>query len=342
MTKEFLSTVVAISRYMRNGFSEGKRSRWRPHWWILVCAGIFFVSGSGCTKTESFYTSKSVMMGTFVEVQSAHPEAGGIVFAEFKKAEKLFSKYMPQSDIGRLNRDGRATVDPQTIALIKKAGEFFRSSQGAFDITVGPLIDLWGFTDRKYRVPSEDEITRALALVGYEKISIDETQNVVEFSIPGMKIDLGGIAKGYALDCAVRALKDKGITSCLINAGGQVYCLGTNKGEPWKVAIKDPRREGVIDYLEVSDASVATSGDYEQYFLTGNIRYSHILDPRTGYPADNNIVSVTIVSPDATSADALSTAVFVLGKEKGLEVAGSFGRVRAYIFEETDIIADSF
>ena len=304
----------------------------------IVCAGAVFLALSlllcGCGKTESFYTSTRVMMGTYIEVQSPYQEAAGIVFSEFKRVEGLFNKYDPRSDVGRLNAQGKAAVQPETIRLIKKAGELWKASSGAFDITVGPLVDLWGFTDKNYRVPAADEITRALELVGFEKISIDEAGNVVEFSIPGMKIDLGGIAKGYALDCAASALKQNGIDSCLINAGGQVYALGTKRGDPWKVAIKDPRRQDLLDHLEVSDVSVSTSGDYEQYFSAEGSRYSHIIDPRTGYPAQSRVVSVTVVAADAAAADALSTSIFVLGKEKGLLLAEGFGRIRAYIFEE--------
>lgn len=273
-------------------------------------------------------------MGTFVEVISPDERAGRIVFAEIKRIEGLLSKYKQNSEIARLNKTGILNVSPETLYVIEKSKEFWQASEGAFDITVGPLMDIWGFTDKNFQVPDEAQIKDTLKMVGLEKIIIDKKNNVVKFNVKGIKLDLGAIAKGYAVDCAVKKLKEAGITSCLINAGGQVYCLGDKFGRPWRVAVKNPRGTEISNYLELKDKAVATSGDYEQYFNHKGKRYSHILNPKTGYPADSGVVSVTVVASDGLTADALATSIFVLGKEKGLGLARKFSNLEVKIIEK--------
>jgi len=287
----------------------------------------------GC-QNQQLYRDNRVMMGTFVQVISPSKEAGVIVFAEFQRIENLLSKYKPDSEVSRLNKLGKLRVSPDTFYIIKGAKEFWQASDGAFDITVAPLVDLWGFTDKNYSIPKEERIKNTLRLVGSGKIILHEADNVVEFMLSGMKIDLGAIAKGYALDCAVKKLKESGINSCLINAGGQVYCLGDRFGRPWKIAIKEPRGTKITSYLQLKDKSVSTSGDYEQYFIKARRRYNHILNPKTGYPADSGVYSVTVIAQDGLTADALSTAIFVSGKEKGLALAKKFSGTEVSIVEE--------
>jgi len=288
---------------------------------------------SGCQNHE-LYKDNRLMMGTFVEVVSPDKRAAGITFAEIQRIESLLSKYKSDSEVSRLNKLGKLKVSPDTLYVIKKSKEFWKASGGAFDITVAPLVGLWGFTEKKYNVPKDEEIKAVLNLVGSDKIILHDKDNVIEFRIPGIKVDLGAIAKGYAVDCAVIKLKTAGIKSCLINAGGQIYCLGDNYGAPWNVAIKNPRGKTVIGYLKLKDKAVATSGDYEQYFFKNNKRYGHILNPKTGYPADSGILSVTVVAPDGLTSDALATAIFVLGKSKGAVLAGRFADTEVRIIEE--------
>jgi len=270
-------------------------------------------------------------MGTFVEVTSPNKEAAEIVFAEFERIENLLSKYKPESEVSKLNATGKLKVSPETFYVIKKSRELWQLTDGAFDITVGPLIDLWGFTNKEYKVPIDVEIKNALKFVGSDKIILHEKDNVVEFMLSGTRIDLGAIAKGYALDCAVKKLKEKGINSCLINSGGQVYALGVKFGSAWKIAVRDPRQKDFSGYLELKDKSASTSGDYEQYFIQKDKRFSHILNPKTGYPADSGVKSVTVVARDGLIADALSTAIFVLGKEKGLMLTKRFADLEVII-----------
>lgn len=284
-------------------------------------------------KTVQFYRNNRLLMGTFWEVVSPNKEASKIVFTEAGRIEQLLSKYQEDSEVSLLNRTGKLKVSPDTFYIIKKSKEFWQASAGAFDITVAPLVDLWGFTNQEHTVPSDDKVTATLKLVGCDKIILHEKDNVVEFILPGMKIDLGAIAKGFALDCAVKKLREKNINSCLINAGGQVYALGEKSGGPWKIAIQNPRKPEISGVLELKDASTSTSGDYEQFFFEDGKRYCHILNPATGYPADSGIISVTVIADNGLTADALSTAIFVLGKAKGAELAAEFKNTKIKITE---------
>ncbi len=312
------------------------RNRWGPVFIFLAGQLLFSSLICGC-QHKPLYKDTQVMLGTYVEVVSGDKAAGKIAFTEIKRIEALLSKYDPASEISRLNKLRVLTVSPETLYIIEKAKYFWEESLGAFDITVGPLLDLWGFPDKRYRLPDNSEIEEALKLVGSDKIIIDKEKNVVELKIPAMKLDLGAIAKGYAVDCAIKRLKESGIKNCLINAGGDIYCLGDKYGEPWKVAVQDPRKPGLLDNLELKDAAVATSGDYAQYFIKDNKRYSHILNPKTGYPASSGVASVTVIARDCLTSDALATAIFVLGKERGEALAKKFPEVKVKIIEERNL-----
>ncbi|MDD5097147.1 MAG: FAD:protein FMN transferase [Candidatus Omnitrophica bacterium] len=275
-------------------------------------------------QTEKLYRDNRILMGTFWEVTSPDKTAGKIVFTEVDRLDQLLSKYIPTSEVSILNHTGKLKVSSDTFYIIKKSKEFYQLTDGAFDITVAPLVDLWGFSDLKTKVPTLDEINSTLKIIGSDKIILQENDSVVEFKLPKMKIDLGGIAKGYALDCAVKKLKEHKINSCLINAGGQVYALGNKFNSPWKIGIKNPRKPGVSQTLELKNQSVSTSGDYEQFFLKDGVRYCHIINPKTGYPADTLVASVTIIAGQGLTADALSTALFILEETKSKELLKKF------------------
>ncbi|MDD5431505.1 MAG: FAD:protein FMN transferase [Candidatus Omnitrophica bacterium] len=299
----------------------------------LVFLVLFLLVLNGC-HNKPLYKDTQIMMGTFVEVVSPEKDASRVVFAEIKRVEDLLSKYKPNSEVSILNRASELKVSPETFYILKKSKEFYILSNGAFDITTAPLSDLWGFTHKKYILPKRFRITDTLKLVGSDKIELNDSVNVVKFKLSGMKIDLGGIAKGYALDCAVNKLKEAGINSCLINIGGQVYCLGKRFGKPWRIVVRDDKNSKSSEILEIEDKSVATSGDYEQFFEVGKKRYSHIFNPKSGYPADLGVISATIIAPSGLTADALSTAVFVLGKDKGQLLVKKFPGVSARITEK--------
>jgi thiamine biosynthesis lipoprotein len=283
-------------------------------------------------KTKQLYRDNRLLMGTIWEVASPNKQAAAIVFLEANRIEQLLSKYIQNSEISQLNRLGKLKVSAETFYIIKKSRELCHQTQGAFDITVAPLVDLWGFTNQEFQVPSDDKIHAVLKLVGSDKIILQEKDNVVEFKIPGMKIDLGGIAKGFALDCAVTKLKENNIHSCLINAGGQVYALGDKFGTPWKIAIRGANKSEIASTLTLKNRSASTSGNYEQFFLKDGLRYCHIIDPRTGYPAGNGITSVTVLADQGLIADALSTSIFVLGKKNAEEISKKFQTILVKIY----------
>lgn len=300
---------------------------------FALCALSFALSGCQ-QQSRAFYQDRRIAMGTFVEVLSSDKKAPEIVFKEIKRIEDLLSRYKPDSEVSLLNRTGELKASPETFAVIKKAKEFWRESEGAFDITVAVLMDQWGFTNREYAVLNQEQITETLGKIGFDKIALNETDNVIEFLVSGIKIDLGGIAKGFAVDCAVKKLREAQVKSCLINAGGDVYCLGEKSSRAWRVAIQNPRQPGTVNQLELKDQCAATSGDYEQYFTAGDKEYAHIIDPKTGSPADSGLSSVTVTAPDCLTADALATAIFVLGKEKGMALAEKYPGVKVELIED--------
>jgi len=301
---------------------------------LLILVWVLF---SSCGQ-RYYRKSTQLLMGTFVEVTSDDPRAAKIVFAEIKRLDGLLSKFNPQSEVYKLNRLGNLKVSFNTLAVIKKSQKFNQQSGGAFDVTVAPLVDIWKQAISTKVMPTPQQVAVAKWLTGNKKMVIDERNSTVKFIRKGMQIDLGGIAKGYAVDCAVAKLREAGIKSCLVNAGGNMYALGKKDQRPWKIGIKHPRKKGkMAGYLLLENRAVATSGDYEQYFEIQGRRLSHIIDPKTGYPADNGIVSVTVVSDDATTCDALGTAVFVLGKEKGQKLINGYKDTQVIILTTEDL-----
>ena len=196
---------------------------------------------------------------------------------------------------------------PLVLYLFDKALQVYQDSNGFFDITVAPLSRLWGFIDKKYRLPLPEEIGKTLKIVGMEKIKKENGRLVL---LPDMELDWGGIAKGFGIDLASEALKKIGISRAFINSGGDLFCWGRNPSSHlWKIGIMHPRKKGYLGVLSLSELGVATTGDYQRYFETDNIRYHHVLDPHSGYPSRNK-QSVTVIGPQALYCDALSTALF--------------------------------
>jgi thiamine biosynthesis lipoprotein len=214
---------------------------------------------------------------------------------------------------------------PSVIFLYKKAMALYRNSQGCFDITVEPLSRLWGFRDNSHRIPGPSEIERALENVGMDKILLESEKLYLK---PGMELDWGGIAKGFGIDRVSQAAKQVGIESGFINAGGDLYCWGKNPDhKPWRIGIKHPRKEGISGILLLSNMGAATTGDYQRFFIQEGIRYHHVFDPKSGYPAKGK-QSVTVVGPETLLCDALSTALFVSEQpEKILEKFPEYGAV---------------
>jgi thiamine biosynthesis lipoprotein len=266
------------------------------------------------------------LMGTQVDLLAQHESvqtcklAFSHAFREIERIENLLSAQRPASEISKINQNaGHAPVKVsyETLALIQRAIEYSKKFDGYFDISIGPIAELWGFSgNEEIVVPERDRIAAILPLVGYTKIAVAEKDTTVALTREGMKLDLGGIAKGYAIDRAAMVLKQKGVKNFLINAGGDIYVSGhKSDNQKWLVGIQHPGdRQALMASFELSNFAVATSGDYERFVEVEGKRYHHILDPRTGYPA-LLCQSVSVLAPTAEEADAWATYLFIIGVE---------------------------
>ena len=242
--------------------------------------------------------------------------------AEISRLDELLSTGMEDSEISQLNRNGETILSDDPAYLYERSLEVNKMTDGAFDPMIYPLMEAWGFTTREYAVPDQEMLLRLLDLTDLSDVSYSPEDHHIVFEKEGMAIDFGGIAKGYTSASVIDILKEKGIGHAVISLGGNVQVLGTKPdGTLWKVAIRDPQNiSGFIGIAQVSDKAVITSGGYERFFEENGKIYHHILDPSTGYPAENGLLSVTVISEDGTLADALSTALYVMGLEPAEQV----------------------
>lgn len=277
------------------------------------------------------------VMGTFVRVvvvakdQETTRDAADSALAEIEEVDRLMSDYKDDSEISRINRDAfkqPVKVSEPTFEVLQKSVEAGRLSGGAFDITVGPLVDLWRRAGEANSTPTDAQLAAARAKVGYEKLILDANEMTVRFAVDGMRLDLGGIAKGYAIDKAVKALQAAGAAGAMVDIGGDIRCFGTPAGgkKQWLIGLQEPDQAPfglapakILAKLRIRDRAVATSGDYQQFVLIDDERHSHILSRTTGKSA-TGLSSVTVIAPNATDADVLATAVTVLGPERGLDL----------------------
>lgn len=245
--------------------------------------------------------------------------------------DALLSTGNENSEIYQLNQNGEATLSEEGGYLVERALELYKKTEGAFDIAIYPVMQAWGFPTQDYHVPDDDTLKEKLALADASKVNYDKDTRKIFFDQDGMEIDLGGIAKGYTSSKIMQIYQDCGVTSGLVNLGGNVQALGgKTDGSKWRVAIQSPDdTEEYLGILEIEDQAVITSGGYERYFEEDGVTYHHIIDPAIGYPADSGLISVTIVSDDGTLADGLSTSLFIMGEEK----AAQFWRENSDEFE---------
>lgn len=287
---------------------------------VLLVLGIavgLFAAGENKAATESIFA-----MDTYMEITAygRHSEAAvQAAVEEIGRLDKLLSTGSDTSEVTILNREKKGKLSADDAYLLKRSIELWEVTDGAFDITVYPLMEAWGFAGKEYRVPSEAEIENLLESVDASKIILEEaTETVV---LPEQtQIDFGGIAKGYTSSRVAQIMKEYGIKSAMFNLGGNVQTVGTKTdGSMWRIAIKSPY--DTVPYLgviSIAEKAVITSGGYERYFEENGISYHHILDPATGKPAQSGLVSVTIVCEDGTLADGLSTALYVMGKDRAI------------------------
>lgn len=281
---------------------------------------------------EKIQKKTRFVMDTYctIQVQGNH-QAGKAIEKAFERIEEIDKKFNVlnmTSILYHFNQRNTPITDKEIIGLIETAINISKESNGAFDITVYPLMECWGFYNESHILPEKEKIKKCLKTVGYQNLQIKNMQ--LTKANNSVKIDLGGIAKGYAIREAVNVLKSEGIKSALIDAGGDIYALGTLKKRKWGIGIRNPRGDGIIGAIKVNDTAVVTSGDYERYFERDGIRYHHILNPKTGYPS-RELASVTVLAPDPVLADAWSTALFVMGKEKGLELAEKLQEIETFM-----------
>ncbi|MDY0092175.1 MAG: FAD:protein FMN transferase [Candidatus Vecturithrix sp.] len=301
---------------------------------VLLLAGLVFSSVFGYwalsqgKAAPKLYRQSQFLLDTLIEIMvfasdehDAHT-AISAAYTEIGRIESLLSRYSPESQISLVNQSAGKEQFPsvahEVFAIVQRSLDYAVMTDGLFDMTIGPVIDAWSIGTPRERIPDQAELHQLLHLVDYRKIVMKSEQGI-RLPEPGMALDLGGIAKGYAIDQAIAILREHGVIMALVNAGGDIRCLGTKAdGTPWRVGIQHPREKTEISgVVSLRDAAVATSGDYERYFLQQGIRYHHIIDPGTGMPA-RACQSVTIVAQTAEQADVLATAVFVMGPERGL------------------------
>lgn len=255
------------------------------------------------------------------------------VMDEMRRIDALMSPFRGNSELARINAAaGRepVAVSTELFDLIRRALRFSALTGGAFDITFASVGDLYDFRSRQH--PDPRSLAAHLPAVDWHKVRLDEMAHTVFLPVRGMRIDLGGIAKGYAVDRGIAILRRCGIRSALVTAGGDSRILGDHHGRPWMMGIKHPRVEGVAVALPLSETAISTSGDYERFFIEGGRRYHHILSPRSGQPV-RHTMSVTVLGPDATTTDGLSTAFFVLGPERALALCESLPGIETVIID---------
>ena len=309
-------------------------------------------------KKEATLLKKAVLsMGTVFEITAyvSDNERAEIafkeVFNEVNRLDKLMSNYKEDSNLSKVNREavsGSVSCDDELAYIIEQSLKYGDVTKGAFDITVGPLMKKWGFFREEGRIPDKKELELVLGWVSYKNVIVEQKpkslysgvhhyERVISFKNPHTQVDLGGIGKGYAVDSAMKLLRNNGIRSALINFAGNVYACGSPPGrKSWIIGLQHPRNsKDIIGSFEITDKAVSTSGDYEKFFTINGERYSHIIDPRTGRPV-KGIASVTIIADNATKADALSTGVFVLGLEEGMKLIEKLPDVEGIIVYEDD------
>ncbi len=289
------------------------------------------------------------VMGTVVNItvwtadEAKARAAGSAVFAEFKRVDALMSSWLSDSAVAQIN-DGAGSsavvVNEELFALIGRALDAGKKSSGAFDITVGAFRGLWKFDqDIDGSIPSKGDVAARTKLVNYRQVEVDEERRSVKLARQGMRLTLGGIAKGHALDRGVAILREQGVENFILQAGGDLFASGSKSGRKWRVGIRDPRgaRESSFAVAEIEDRTFSTSGDYERFVVKDGVRYHHLLDPKTGRPATKSR-SVTVLAPDALTADIWSTALFIMGHKAGLPLVEARSDLDAVFVDKDNLV----
>lgn len=308
----------------------------------LTLFAALCMSLCSCGKVEKS-TQTALLLDTIVSVTcygEGSDEAANAAIDEIKRIEAIFSPYIETSEIYNINHNAHSApvkVTDEVMSVLKEALRICALTDGAFDITIKPLVDLWNIKAENPSVPSPDAIAEAKSKVDWTKVELSD--GTVRLGAEGMMLDLGGAAKGYAADCAVKVIRDHGIKDAILDLGGNVYAMGSSeKGTPWRIGLQDPdgKRGEYFKAEELSDLSCVTSGSYERYFESGGKIYHHIINPKTGYCADEGLISVSVIGKSSFEADMLSTAIFVMGAEKFEKIKDNFDIVKYIIVDKTN------
>lgn len=303
----------------------------------------FFLLAAGVPLAAETVKDARTKMGSRFELTAVHPDAGAArlaieaAYAEIDRLEAILSEWIESSETSAVNRNAGVApvkVSPELFSLLKRSLKVSRLTHGAFDVTFLAVGRLWDFKAKPPSKPDVQAISDALAGVGSDKVVLDEAAQTVYLRHPATRIGFGAIGKGFAANRAAAVLGKLGATGGVVNAGGDLLAFGSQEdGRPWRIGIANPlARDKVFGYLDVHGMAVVTSGDYERFLVLDGERYSHILDPRTGYPVQE-LRSVTVICPDAELADALATGVSVLGTERGLALIDSLKHIEALLVD---------
>lgn len=309
---------------------------------VFLFSAALLLSGCGSDpeagKSSSVYLTSMDTVMQLTAYGRGRDEALAQAQAEIERLDALLSTGSEQSEISRLNASGSLTLSQDTGDLFREALSLSEDTDGLFDMTVYPVVKLWGFYDKTYHVPTDQELSSAMALVGSDRVRYDADTRTAVLGT-GQSVDLGGIGKGYTSQRVTDILKNAGIQSAMVSLGGNVQCLGTKPdGTAWNIGIRDPwnSQSGIYCAVSITDKAVITSGGYERFFEQDGKTYLHILDPRTGYPAESGLSSVSIVASDGTLGDGLSTALYIMG----LEEASDYWRAHKDEFDAVLITDD--
>lgn len=303
--------------------------------------GLVLLAATACSRKavaeKTFYPMAGIpfMVKAYDVPEGLFDKTVDAIRAQTEALEAIFSTYSETSELSRINRKGGGQASPELAQVLKLAFQISADTQGAFDVTVGPVLDLWRECGKLSRLPTEEEMRARLELVDWRQVSLSNN-HYVSFRRKNMSLDLGGIAKGFMADAAAEKMKKQGIRRGIVDVGGDLVLFNSLGEEPFRVGIKHPERPDVrFAVLEIDSGAVVTSGCYERFVVIGNQRICHIVDPRTGAPADS-LVSATIVAQEGATADALATAVMVLGKERGKAMVNSLPGVGAVLIWKED------
>lgn len=313
-------------------------------YFLILFSFLFYLTS--CSNQITLYSDQYFIMDTLFQVSfysdynyNEKKSMSQTVYQILYHLETNYSVTIENSFIANLNNNFHTEINPEQYIILSNALTFCHWTGGVFDISIFPVITEWGFTDRNFKIPDTNQIHSALRKVGYENIIL--TPHSVSLTNQ-TQIDLGGILKGYAVDQVVEFLESKEIIAGIVDAGGNLKCFGKKPdGSPWRVGIRHPRKENEIIFAFTSsnDIAIATSGDYQRYFITNGVKYHHIISPFTGFPVDNQMTSVSVLHQSAETCDALATALFVMGLNDGMRFCISNQIAALFVYESgNDVI----